>query len=88
MTLSTRSCADSRRMPVGSPLASRSMAPPCGGCGFAVYAGGREGGGVGDGDVAVDAVEECGMVAGDFVEVLAGGQAPFAARACDPSCRR
>ena len=50
------------------------MAPPCGGIGFAGDAGGSEGSGVGDGDVAVDAVEKCRMAAGDLVEVLAGGQ--------------
>ena len=41
---------------------------------FAGDAGGGEGGGVGDGDVAVDAIKEGGMIAGDFVEVLASGQ--------------
>jgi len=30
MNFSIKPCADSRRMPVGSPDASRSMAPPCG----------------------------------------------------------
>ncbi len=42
--------------------------------GFAGDAGGGECGGVGDGDVAVDAIEEGGVVAGDFVEVLTRGQ--------------
>ena len=31
MSFATRFCADSRRMPVGWPWSSRSMAPPCGG---------------------------------------------------------
>ena len=42
--------------------------------GFAGDARGGERGGVGDGDVAVDAIEECGMAAGNFVEILARGQ--------------
>ena len=50
------------------------MAPPCGGCVFAGDAGGGERGGVGDGDVAVDAIEERGVIASDFVEILARGQ--------------
>ena len=42
--------------------------------GLASDAGGGERGGVGDGDVAVDAIEKRGMIAGDFVEILARGQ--------------
>ena len=42
--------------------------------GFAGDAGGCERGGIGDGDVAVDAIKEGGMIAGDFVEILARGQ--------------
>ncbi len=61
-------------MPVGSPLASWSMAPPCGGWVFAGDAGGSERGRIRDGDVTVDAIEEGGMIAGDFVEILACGQ--------------
>ena len=41
---------------------------------FAGDAGGGERGGVGDGDVSVDAIEEGGMAACDFVEILARGQ--------------
>ena len=64
------------------------MAPPCGGLGLAGDAGGGEGGGVGDGDVAVDAIEEGGMAAGDLVEILARGQDLVRPRGCGPSCRR
>ena len=56
--------------------------------GLAGDAGGVERGGVGDGDVAVDAVEKCGMIAGDFVEILTSGQGFAAPRECGPSCRR
>ena len=38
-------------------------------------AGSEEGGGVGDEDVAVGAVEDGGVAGGDLVEVLAGGEA-------------
>ena len=41
---------------------------------FAGDARGCERGGVGDGDVAVDAIEKRGMIAGDFVEILARRQ--------------
>ncbi len=50
------------------------MAPPCGGWVFARDAGGSEGGGIGDGDVAVDAIEERGVIAGYLVEILTRGQ--------------
>ena len=42
--------------------------------GFAGDAGGGERGGVGDGDVAVDAIEKRRVTAGDLVEILARGQ--------------
>lgn len=37
-------------------------------------AGGGEGGGVGEGDVAVDALEDAGVAGGDGIDVLAGGE--------------
>ena len=64
----------SRTMPVGVPVESRSILPPAGVGRGGGDAGGEEGGGVGDDDVAVGAVEDGGVAGGDFVEVLAGGE--------------
>ncbi len=74
-------------MPVGSPVASRSIfaAGRVGGCGGDV--GGGEGCGVGDGDVAVGAGEDGGMAGGDGVDVLTGGEGFGRARWCGPSLR-
>ena len=59
---------------MGSPFASRSMAPPCGGAVFAGDAGGGQRSRVGDGDVSVDPVKKSRMARRNFVEILAGGQ--------------
>ncbi len=64
----------SRMMPVSWPSGPRSILPPLGICGLGGQAGGLERGGVGDRDVAVDAVEERRVIAGDGVKVLAGRQ--------------
>ena len=61
-------------MPVGSPLGVEVDRAALRWLCFAGDPGGCEGGGVGDGDVAVDAVKERGMIAGNFVEILARGQ--------------
>ncbi len=74
MTFCTRFLADSRKIPVGSPWASRSMAPPAGGNRFARDSGSGQSSRVGDGNVAVDAVQQGWMIARHPVEFLAGRQ--------------
>ena len=69
-----RDLADSRRMPVGSALGVEVDGSALWRHGFAGDARGGEGSGVGNGDVAVDALEEGGMARGDQVEILARGQ--------------
>ena len=68
------SCADSRRMPVGWPWASRSMAPPCGGTVLPVMPAAASAAELAMAMWPSMRSKECGMAGGDFVEILAGGE--------------
>ncbi len=81
----TAPMAVSRRMPVGSPLSSRSILPPCGSGVCAVMPAAFKCGAVGDGNVPVDAIEDCRMIAGDGVNVRARRRFLLPPTACGPS---